>query len=331
MTQHPKPDDERAPNERPVSVVAPHRLTVTTPGGSGVVPLYLSCDWTVPQPRVRRAVVLMHGRLRNADAYFDLAQQARAAVGGDSEETLLIVPQFLAAADVHAHRLTPDTLHWEWTGWMGGDAARGPAPLSSFDALDAIVERLARRDSFPSLKTVVIAGHSGGGQVAQRYAVLTRAEGRLTSQGVALRYVIANPSSYVYFDALRPTAEGGFAPFDVAQCPKFNDWKYGLNRLPAYAGAGDGEMALEEVYARRDVTVLLGSLDCDPEHPALDKSCAAQAQGSHRLARGLAYARYMRVRHPSLSHRTVVVDGLGHDGRGMFCSPQGMAALFDRK
>ncbi|MGN6317207.1 alpha/beta hydrolase [Trinickia sp.] len=330
MTLHLQQDDERAPNERPVSVVAPHRLTVTTPAGSGVVPLYLGCDWNQPQPRVRHAVVLMHGRLRNADAYFELAQQARAAAGGDGEKTLLIVPQFLAAADVDAHRLTPDTLHWEWTGWMGGDAALGPAPISSFAALDAIVERLARRDSFPSLETVVIAGHSGGGQVAQRYAVLTRAEGRLTSQGVALRYVIANPSSYVYFDALRPAAEGGFAPFDGAHCPGFNDWKYGLNRLPAYARAGDGVLALEDAYARRDVTVLLGSLDCDPEHPALDRSCAAQTQGPHRLGRGLAYARYMKMRHPSLGHRTVVVDGFGHDGKGIFCSPQGVAALFDR-
>jgi pimeloyl-ACP methyl ester carboxylesterase len=331
MTLHRQSDDERAPNERPVAAVAPHRLAVTTPAGSGVVPLYLSCDWNVPQPSVRRVVVLIHGRLRNADAYFDLVQQARAAADADSEETLLIVPQFLAAADVDAHRLTPDTMHWEWTGWMGGDAALGPAPLSSFDALDAIVERLARRDVFPSLKTVVIGGHSGGGQVAQRYAVLTRAEERLTSQDVALRYVIANPSSYVYFDTLRPTAEGAFAPFDGAHCPGFNDWKYGLNRLPAYAGAVDGVLGLEDAYARRDVTVLLGRLDCDPEHPALDKSCAAQTQGPHRLARGLAYARYMKTRHPSLSHRTVVVDGFGHDGKGIFCSAQGMAALFDRK
>ncbi|WP_206950976.1 alpha/beta hydrolase [Trinickia acidisoli] len=332
MTQLFRPDDERAPNERPVAVVAPHRLAVTTSAGRGVIALYITCDWRVPQPAIRRAVILIHGRLRNADAYFELAQQARAA-GGHDDETLLIVPQFLAAADVAAHRLAPDALHWEWTGWMGGDAALGPAPLSSFDALDAILELLAQRTRFPSLETVVVAGHSGGGQVVQRYAVVTRGESQLTGQGIALRYVIANPSSYVYFDEQRPTEDGRFTPFDAAQCPGFNDWKYGLNRLPAYARRVANDRCardLEAAYASRDVTVLLGGEDCDPAHPALDKSCAAQTQGAHRLSRGLAYARYMHIRHPSLRHRTLVVDGFGHDGKGIFCSPSGVAALFGR-
>jgi pimeloyl-ACP methyl ester carboxylesterase len=331
MTQPFRPDDERAPNERPVAVVAPHRLTVAASEGSGVVPLYVTSDWNVPRAEIRRAVILIHGRLRNADAYFELAQQARMAAGGDSEGTLLIVPQFLATADVEAHRLAPDTLRWDWTGWMGGDSALGPASLSSFDVLDAILNRLAQRERFPSLTTVVVAGHSGGGQVAQRYAVVTHGEERLIDQGVALRYVIANPSSYVYFDELRPTENGGFAPFDEARCLGFNDWKYGLNRLPAYARAGAGEIAahvLEKAYVKRDVIVLLGSEDCDPAHPALDRSCAARTQGAHRLDRGLAYGRYMGMRHPSLRHRTLVVDGFGHDGKGIFSSRLGVSALF---
>jgi pimeloyl-ACP methyl ester carboxylesterase len=278
-------------------------------------------------------VILIHGRLRNADTYFQLARQARAAAGGDESDTLLVVPQFLASADVTAHGLSADTLHWDWTGWMGGDAALGAAPLSSFDVLDAILDGLAVREQFPSLTSVVIAGHSGGGQVAQRYAVLARGEARLAERGVAVRYVIANPSSYVYFDAQRPTGDGGFAPFDASRCPGFDDWKYGLNRLPAYAqcaGQADCAGTLEAAYAGRDVTVLLGSEDCDPAHPALDTSCAARAQGAHRLERGLAYERYMRMRHPAgLRHRTIVIDGFGHDGTGIFTSPQGVAAVFD--
>jgi pimeloyl-ACP methyl ester carboxylesterase len=319
--------DERAPNERPVAVVAPHRLAVETAAGRGIAPLYVTCDWSLPQPAVRRVVIMIHGRLRNADVYYRLAQQAREAAGGAG--CMLVVPQFLAAADVAAHRLPPDTLRWDWTGWMGGDAALGPAPLSSFDVLDAMLGELARRERFPALESVVVAGHSGGGQVAQRYAVVARGEARLLDRGVALRYVIANPSSYVYFDGLRPAAAGGFAPFDAARCPGFNEWKYGLDRLPAYARQAASVHELEAAYVRRDVTVLLGGADCDPAHPALDTSCAARAQGAHRLERGLAYASYMRMRHPAgLRHRTVVIDGIGHDGAGMFTSPQGVAALF---
>jgi hypothetical protein len=113
-------------------------------------------------------------------------------------------------------------------------------------------------------------------------------------------------------------------------CPSFNRWKYGLEDLPGYAGDAASAAALEARYAQRDVTVLLGGADCDPQHPALDRSCAALAQGEHRLGRGLAYARYMTLRHPEglAKHRTYVIDGVGHDAKGIFASAQGLAALF---
>ena len=46
-------------------------------------------------------------------------------------------------------------------GWEGGDPAEGPTDASSFDALDAILARLADKRLFPALRAVVIAGHSG--------------------------------------------------------------------------------------------------------------------------------------------------------------------------
>ncbi|RKF31563.1 alpha/beta hydrolase [Paraburkholderia fungorum] len=332
MTQPLITDDERAPNEHPVAVVAHQHLRVETRAGNGTVPVFANGNWLVPLPGVRRAVILIHGRLRNADAYFDLAQRACALAGGDAAETLLIVPQFLASADVGAHALPASTLHWEWTSWMGGENAEGPAPISSFDVLDTILQTLASREQFAGLTEVVIAGHSGGGQVVQRYAVVTRGEAPLVGCGIAVRYVVANPSSYVYFDAMRPTASGEFVAFDPVACPSFNRWKYGLDDLPAYASNGGGPGfadALESLYVRRDVTVLLGGADCDPRHPALDRSCAAQTQGENRLARGLTYARYMALRHPEAAkHRTFVIDGIGHDAKGIFASPHGLAALF---
>jgi len=326
-------DDERAPNERPVAVVASRHLSVATQAGSGTVPVFSNGDWLAPTREVQRAVILIHGRLRNGDTYFELAQRSCALADGSAANTLLIVPQFLATADVDSHDLPPSTLHWDWTSWMGGENAEGPAPISSFDVLDAILHALASREQFASLAEVVIAGHSGGAQVVQRYAVLARDEAPLAARGIALRYVVANPSSYVYFDTMRPVASavsGEFAAFDRTQCPSFNRWKYGLEDLPAYAGDAASAAALEARYAQRDVTVLLGGADCDPQHPALDRSCAALTQGEHRLGRGLAYARYMALRHPEglAKHRTFVIEGVGHDAKGIFGSAQGLAALF---
>ena len=79
----------------------------------------------------------------------------------------------------------------------------------------------------------------------------------------------------------------------------------------------------------RDITYLLGQQDTDPNHPALDKSCAAETQGAYRLIRGHNYFDYLVRRHPQgLLQRLVEVPGVGHDGDRMFTSPEGQAAVF---
>ena len=325
------PDERVRPrNEYPVREVAGARLRVTTARGSGTMPVYRSAD-EASDARVSRVVIVLHGRLRDADAYLLSAQRALAAADVDGSDTLLIVPQFLASADIVAHGLDPETLHWDWTGWMGGDDAVGPAPISSFDVLDSLVEEVADRSRFASLREVVIAGHSGGAQVAHRYAVVGRAAALLEEQGVHCRYLIANPSSYVYFDKLRPDGDGGFSPADESACAGVDTWKYGIHQPPRYASGDASFDVLEQRYARSDVIYLLGESDCDPQHQALDRSCAANAQGPHRLARGLAYFDYLCRRHPRLVHRCWQVPGVGHNGQRMFNSAEGLLALFDAK
>lgn len=321
----------QAADEKPVKMVADQRLTVTTPAGTGELALYVSRDWSTPQLGVTRAVIVIHGRLRNADVYNASAEKAQAAAGEAGQSAILIVPQFLAEVDAAAFHLPAATLRWSPTGWEGGSDAKGPAPISSFAGLDAILARLADRTQFPDLKTIVVAGHSGGGQVVQRYAILGQGEAAPIAAGIAVRYVVANPSTYAYFSADRPDGQGGFGPFaGAAACPKFDRWKYGMADLPAYAGAA-GPAALEQAYLGRDVTYLLGTADTDPNHPALDKTCMAEAQGPYRLARGEAYVRYLRGRHPDgFRQRLLLVEGVGHDGDRMLTSACGLAALFDQ-
>jgi hypothetical protein len=158
-----------------------------------------------------------------------------------------------------------------------------------------------------------------------------RAAALLEEQGVHCRYVIANPSSYVYFDKLRPDGDGGFSPADESACAGVDTWKYGIHQPPRYASGDASFDVLEQRYARSDVIYLLGEGDCDPQHQALDRSCAANAQGPHRLARGLAYFDYLCRRHPQLAHRCWQVPGVGHNGQRMFNSAEGLLALFDAK
>jgi len=324
MTVRLSADDLRPRNERPVLAVATGRLHIGKSGG-GCVPLFISGS-RMPA-RATRAVVMLHGRLRDADAYLRSVQRALAASSVAADSVILAVPQFLASADVKYHGLADEYLHWEWTSWMGGLDASGPQALSSFDVLDALIAHFVTRDSFPALQEIVIAGHSGGAQVAHRHAILSDAAAHCAALGVRLRYVIANPSSYVYFDELRPAGNDTFHPADHAACSDFNAWKYGTERLPRYAGDTDARL-LEQRYIGQNVTYLLGTLDSDPAHPALDRSCAAMLQGPHRLARGRAYHAYLRSRHPQLQHALHEVQGAAHSGDAMFVSPAGVRALF---
>ena len=68
--------DEDAPNRKPVKPIADARLSI---GGRGMLPLYLSRDWSMPQPTILRAIIVLHGRLRNADEYYISANNAQAA------------------------------------------------------------------------------------------------------------------------------------------------------------------------------------------------------------------------------------------------------------
>ena len=312
----------------PVDHVAHSSLRVTTSAGTGLLPIYLSSDLSKPQPGVTRVIVIFHGKGRNAEGYFRSTNDAVESAGKEGRGgTIVIAPQFLIEEDVEAHHLDPNVLRWHHERWEGGENAVGPVPISSFDAIDAVLAQLADRSRFPDLVQVVLAGHSGGGQILQRYAVVGRGEAVLAKAGVRVRYVVANPSSYVYFSEDRPVSSGAFAPYS-GPCKSFNRWKYGLQAPPPYVGQAAAD--IEENYSRRDVIYLLGTADTDPHHPDLDVSCEAEAEGPYRLARGEAYFAYLKSRHAAaFSQRLWKVPGVAHDERGMFHSSCGMAALFD--
>ncbi|MGA8344544.1 MAG: hypothetical protein WB781_21610, partial [Candidatus Sulfotelmatobacter sp.] len=277
---------------------------------------------------VTRAIVIFHGIKRNAAVYFRSANEAVESAGKAGRGTIVIAPQFLTEEDAAAFRLDSAVLRWHHERWEGGANAAGQAPISSFDAIDAVLAQLAERSLFPDLVQVVLAGHSGGAQVLQRYAVVGRGEAALTKVGVRVRYVIANPSSYVYFSEDRPLSTTSFARY-TGSCKGFNRWTYGVDEAPPYVGQ-DSWVNLEERYSRRDVIYLLGTADTDPHHPDLDVSCEGEAEGPYRFARGTAYFAYLKSRHPeNFSQRLWEVPGVTHDEHGMFHSACGMEALFD--
>jgi pimeloyl-ACP methyl ester carboxylesterase len=327
--------------DRPVKIVASHALPVKSALGISLLPVYLSVDGKAVEvskahPEVVRALLVFHGKNRNADTYDESGLQAIRNGGAAARGTLLITPQFLEQVDVDAHGLPGNVLRWAPEAWMGGANALS-APVSTFDAIDAVLAVLADRRLFPNLKAVVLAGHSAGAQLVQRYAVVGRGGEALDRAGVHLRYLVANPSSYVYFSAerpvLKPQGDFTFAVPEQNCSGKYDRWKYGLTDTPPYVGVVDAA-ELEKHYLSRDVLYLLGAKDTDPDHPELDKSCPGEVEGPYRLFRGKAYFKYLELRHPELNGAAAaqqlwLVPGVDHDGERMLNSECGLAALFD--
>ena len=291
--------------------------------------LYSNHPLAGPHASITRAVVIQHGLQRDGDAYYEAAVRLMAELHVDTARTLLLVPQFFAAPDAARFDVSGMPL-WTRGGWMGGENAVGNGfEMSSLQVYDDLLRWLADRERFPVLAEVVLAGHSAGAQLVHRYAVLNRADEALRRAGMNVRYVVANPSSYLYFNDERPQA-GIFVKFDGTACPNFDHYKYGFVNLVPYAAKADARATFER-YALRDVTYLLGEKDNDPAYRSLDKRCGAKAQGASRLERGLAYLRYERHLAGSrtkLVHRGYEVLGIAHDQKGMFGSACGARAIF---
>jgi hypothetical protein len=309
-----------------VDAVATRRFTIVAAARDGVLRYSGTGSLDEPDRDVVRALIVVHGALRNAVSYERSTERAVGlASAGDS--TIVIAPQFLSEVDVDAHALPASTLRWRKNDWDGGAAATSPVPLSSFAVLDAIVTRLADRTRYPKLREIVVVGFSAGGQTVQRYAVVASGWQRAIPSGTHVRFVVSDPSSYLYFDTKRPLAGGGFGPFDAAACPSFDRWKYGPEDPPPYVAAP--VTSYEAAYAERDVTYLVGTADDDPQQAALDRSCAGEAQGPNRVARSRAYVSYISQRHPAGTNQTFAESlGVAHDVGAMFASPCGVAVLF---
>jgi len=315
---------------QPVAATGDLRIPVSGPEGTGL----LACHASGPLGRPRRGpvVIVVHGALRDSDRYLAGARHAARLAASDA---LIVAPQFLAdvdRADVDRAGVDragvdragvdgPDgALYWRVEGWKGGYPALGPAPLSSFGVLDSLLARLAPEPG-PD-PAVVVFGNSAGGQFVNRYAAVGRGPDVLAARGLRVRFVVANPSTYLYFSRERPVP--------VPDASHVNDWRYGFDRAPGYVDANPGRSL--ERYLGRDVTVVLGELDKDEASLLLEVSPAAMAQGANRLDRGLRYDQHVRAlaRAAGLPfrHRLIRLAGVGHTAADVLAAERTREIVF---
>ncbi len=308
VTTTPQPDN--------AGRLADRAFLVTTPLGSGEA-RYFGTASLDGDPNVTRALIVVHGVLRDADYYFDTGVIA-ANAARKLDDTLVIAPQFVEHSELAGHNVSAKTLWWSGT-WPGGSDALSPAPVSTYDVFDAMIARLSDRSRFPNMREIVIAGHSAGGQIVQRYAVVGKAPQLDAGARVPVHLVVSNPSSYFYFSDWRPFPQKG--------CADFDRWRYGLSGAPRYVTGSAA--ALEARYAGRRITYLMGTADVNPNEDDLDRSCGGEAQGPYRFARAKYFIGYIERGHPGETTQDYAfVQGVAHDNRRMFTSACGLAVIF---
>jgi hypothetical protein len=232
--------------------------------------------------------------------------------------TLIVAPHFLADAD-----LPPSGyLYWAVHGWASGNDSLDNNALSSYGALDYLIESIVKSGHFPNLKQIIITGLSAGGQFTQRYAAGSYLENKFTN--IHFRYIIASPSSYMYLDEYRlvQDAKETFSPVSTNDCD-FNTYRYGLKNRNRYMSMKSDTQIVED-FKNRDIVLMVGeednstglnsaSVPNDPKDPAdLDVSCAAELQGSSRLERAQIFKSYLDFKFPGLVHPLIIGPGIAH-------------------
>lgn len=288
-----------------------------------------------------RIVIGVHGVSRNHESMQRSLERALPA--SLASRTLIVSPKFrsdgddawsVSAAGSSASAVT--TPQWPGNDWTEGDESvpfGSSTTVSSYQVMDALVLWLAEKYGTPGqLTNIVVYGHSAGGQFVNRYAAGTSVPHYVAPLGVRVSFVLANPSSYLYFDARRPLPGDltEFAEVNAAQaeaCPSYDRYKYGLVRRNPYMATVAANLIVDRYFAR-SVVHLVGELDDDPDGEHLATDCAAELQGSTRLERALAYHNYRYTVAAPAHHVTAVLPGTGHESSEVTTSACGLYYLF---
>jgi len=317
-------------------IVSTKRFHFTFEEHSVGMPCYWSQPLDVKDEGIEHIVIIIHGVLRNADEYFPNMMSAVVHAGYE-KKTLVVAPQFLVDDDMARFNLSDEVPYWggeTGEGWKRGDLSISNSDhprtvsVSAFEVIDRLVEKVADLNIFPNLKRIVIAGHSAGGQYVNRYAAGTCIEQSIPIE-ISLRFIVANPSTYVYLNDQRRVEEttNTFAIPENAE-PDFDDYKYGLKNLNSYMSVV-GVDRIRERYPDKDVIYLLGGEDT--REAMLEQTPNAFLQGKNRLERGQVYYHYLKHVYGEEimdKQKIAIVPCVGHDNAAIFKSEVGINSIF---
>jgi len=318
--------------------------------------------------------IVIHGSGRNADDYL-YAAIASSKLQSTYANVLVVAPRFLAKEDgddirVLVHNQKRKPMQWNVTdpiahSWRYGANALPPShTISSYDAIDDLVEYFA--SSFTTIKTIIVGGHSAGGQFTHRWALLSSSPSwydsdydtmilpkntpfnndplntsRIVMQQTTtiskIRVVVANPRSFCYLDGRRLNVKKSFTiptKEQIEDCPNYNKWEWGLedggDLIAPYRDNAIihlGKNLTRLAYRYSKRNVIYLSGANDTE--TLVRSCEADDfQGKYRRQRSSYYYQFLQTYFGKPVQKRLIVPNVGHDHSLMFTSPSGIEAIF---
>ena len=334
------------------SDICSYRITFTIGGNTYKIPYCRNHALGTPSTAYDRAIVVVHGCSRTAKGHYDKIKSI-AVDEGEEGNTIIIAPQFLRedsdVNDVTGNSLDPNEILYWSGGWSTGydtinSCLTSSQQMSSFDVMDEILTRL--KDNFSELEQIVLIGHSAGGQFMNRYAAGTdKPDTTLDSADIDIRFIVANPSSYLYLNNER-WKDGTTNPYEFevpsTSCSGYDNYKYGLSNIASTSCTymnDVGGASIRSQYQQREVVYMLGTSDTltcddfeDPDDCTLDESCQVMLQGEQRYERGVVYWRYIRDYSGvaiGLLQSKCEVTGVDHDAGEMYESDCGIEYMFD--
>lgn len=302
----------------------------------------------------KHAFIMIHGRLRDGDAYWEtmntiLQKAIDDKYPGASDDSIVVAPQFFSTK-YNKGQFGKHIMAWgDVNAWQAGEGATHPSKtkLTSFDAMDALVDEFLDSSKYPKMQNITVVGHGGGGQLGQRYAMVAKSP---SNTDIHIRYIHGDPSSCAYFTKHRPKSVQDSELPKKSSCKEYNTWRYGFDN---FTGTADGLKTPKQYfqqYISRDVISIVGYEDVKASG---DTYCMARIQGgTKRRDRNLAWWQYVNtlartnedldgfpatfgklpdwsdISNNQISMRLTVVEHADHDAEAVFSGQEGRAALF---
>lgn len=216
-------------------------------------------------------------------------------------------------------------LVWSGSQWSAGGDAQYPfaqkKEISSFYVLDEIIKYYDDQSIFPNMKSIVLVGHSMGGQMLERYAAI----GEELDTKARLVYWIGNPSSYTWLNDYRPMYVADCASYDIYRDGFANFTEYPMTYGKELVASGLDAILMN--FQSKQIAWARALQDMG-DHSS---TCGANTTGANRNERFFNFIDWFRPSCPDPEGDncdTVDLIDTTHDNGRMFDSPAGQSRIF---